>query len=133
MNTTVHEYFPVVLMCDDVRKETNKKRTIVGSYGGDVLVQHFPASLPIAFYMHFVPQSTEAINVELFISVDDDPLANAKATLSNHKAGDAIAIDLPQTFVQFTKPAVVKLEASIENGPKLLLISKRIHQGEVTG
>ena len=97
--------FPVVIVCDDIRKEINRKRTIVGAYSSDIIVDRFPASFPISFYLHFLPTSDDPVDIEFFYSVEGESLATAKAKLTGLKAGDPAGLDLPQTFFPWPNQA----------------------------
>lgn len=41
-----------VIICDDVRQETNGKSILIGVHAGDILVPNFPAVFPLALWIN---------------------------------------------------------------------------------
>jgi hypothetical protein len=121
--------FPVVLLCDDIRKEVGNKRTIVGAFSGDVLIETFPAVIPLAIYLVYRTHSSDEIAMEFEYMLDERPLVKIAATLRKHggSSEDAV-VDLPKLFLTFENPGNFVVNVSV-NGKRHRILSKKIMQG----
>jgi hypothetical protein len=127
-NNSLRE-FPVVLLCDDIRKEVGNKRTVVGVFSGDVLVGSFPAVFPVAIYLHHRAHSTDEINMEFEYLLDEKSIVKMTATLIKQKgSSDDTVVDLPKVFLTFERPGNFNVDVSID-GKRHRILSKKIMRG----
>jgi hypothetical protein len=108
-----------VVVCDDVRRESNGKALIIGAYVGDIVLPSVPLTLSLAFY--FLGKGIEPGNgtVELRIehtrSKEPMGLATARAVVHNVPAGTSTALVLPGIPFEFDQPTELLISV-LEDG-----------------
>lgn len=123
--------FRNVILCEDVRYEIGNKKTIVGTFSGDIIVSEFPAALQIGVYMEYLPdQKHESEEITVAMWQDDKRFGGGEIHI-DAKKNETATIVLPRIIVRFEKECTFRIEASVDGGPSFDLLSKRIFKGEV--
>ena len=119
--------FRNVILCDDIRDEMGNKKSLMGVYSGDILVQNFPAAVQIAFYVDYVPAEDEAgeIPVQFRITQDGAEIAKAQIQAKIDK-GPTVTLIIPKGVASFDKASTLGLYGKVYDEPEVMLLTKRI-------
>jgi len=106
------EQFRNAILCEDVREEIGNKKSLVGVFGGDVLVAHFPAQIKVAFYVEYLPgaDDTSELNFELMLG-GIQAAHGALAIPPDRK--DTVTMVIPQGFIRMEKPGDIVLQVGV--------------------
>jgi hypothetical protein len=119
--------FRNVVLCDDVRDEIGNKKSLMGVFSGDIIVQELPATIPIAIYLEFVPvDPTKSFELSIKLSVDSDEIAKANIPVVLNPGSSNASIILPKGLVRFDKESTFKVTAKIDDELEVELVSKKI-------
>lgn len=120
------------ILCDDIREEVGNKLSLMGIFGGDILVGEFPAQIQLAIFMQYLPSADEedgpcTIEVELF--QDDSRMVRGKieANITNRQPANIL---LPKAMGFFEKECIFKVVVSIEGETKEVLV-KRLSKTDI--
>ena len=120
---SAHKFLNVVA-CDDVRDEVGNKKSLMGAFAGDLLVQTFPAQVQIAVYIQFQPDASRTANVlKIRLYVEDEQLIEGTMTVT--PTDRPAAVVLPKGVVTFDKPSTFRVTASVDDGEFEELLSFR--------
>ena len=121
--------FRNVILCEDIREEAGNKKSLMGVFGGDVTVPHFPAAIRIAFYAEYtVPQEAGAHNLEFAIIIGE--VVAAKGKLGIPAGNNVATLIIPQAIAQFEKEGELILQFGIGDDLVDILRKKVMLQGQ---
>lgn len=104
--------FRNVSMCEDVREEVGNKKSLMGVFSGDVVVQELPARLKIAFYAEYIPDQGAGLHeFEFSIRVGSKEAASGKISVNSPRSEVATLI-LPQGIASIPTPCDIVLNVS---------------------
>lgn len=135
--------------CDDIRQELGGKLTLVGVYGGSLLVPSFPVILPKLCLVLQIVTSADSPLKELKIRVrkDESIIAEGELEVGDLQAGfEAVATDSDETAaeadsrfiisahfvfspIKFDEPGAIRVRVETENG-ELKANALRIRQAK---
>lgn len=106
--------FGAVLICDDVRRDTNNKDIIIGVYSADIVISSVPAWLTLSFYLEYLPTETGEQECEIRFGLSGAGLVGANIKLN---APELSPISMPMTGIQMLveKETELAIEASFDN------------------
>ena len=90
-----------VVLCDDVRQETNGKLILIGVYIHSVLVADFPAKLILTMWVEIKPNETGKFPAKFRVIKDDESVllrGETKITIDNLDPTTALFPRLPLEF-----------------------------------
>ena len=122
--------FGTVLLCDDVRREINNKRSIMGNFSGDVLVSAFPAEIPLSFYIEYLPTG-EDVDIGLEIQLGTKKSIRFNTKIEKVPRGQVAVFDGFKIMLKVENKTELKLYAVI-NKKRRLLLRKKIAVGQLT-
>lgn len=116
----LHINFCVV--CEDIRREINKKVSLIGVYSSDILVKAFPANIALSFFVMASPQSKGEFEAEFRLV--SKPLGNrAKreivkmtTSLEVNDPSQRLGIPIPRLGLSFKEDEVVGLQYRTPGG-----------------
>ena len=74
--------FDAVIICEDVRQESNGKEILIGVYSGGVVAQNFPAHIALTVYLQFISRDKGKVQLDIRIMLNDQSiLIDAQAEL----------------------------------------------------
>lgn len=120
-----NKFFNVIL-CEDVREEVGNKKSIMGVFGGDVLVSKTPATVQIAFYMQYLPGGDEKDEIEIQFRIMTDEEELLKARLRAPTKAPPLTLVIPRGLATFDKECALRLLVTVDGGDEVELLSKRI-------
>lgn len=129
------ENFRNVVACDDIRDEIGNKQSLMGVFGGDIIVAQLPAAINFALYLQYMPSDDdEDGDVVVHIELWRDDISMAKAEIEMHIREHAPAtILLPRALAAFEKECTFKVTVAIADGPQKIILQKKIMLGEIVG
>lgn len=106
--------FGAVLVCDDVRRDTNNKDILIGVYSADIIVSAVPNWLTLAFYLEYLPTEIGDQELELRFGLTASGLAGAHAKIHTD---DLSPIAMPMAGLQMLveKETELVIEVSFDN------------------
>ena len=125
-------HFRNIIVCEDVREELGNKKSLMGVFGGDIVVLEFPVTLQLAFYIEYVPDSSDTnteISFEFRMLMDDQELVKGKAVFQTSPPGNVAGITLPKGLANFDKECRFRLLVTEAGKSEIELVSKRILRG----
>jgi hypothetical protein len=120
--------FHNVILCEDIRDEVGNKKSLMGVFSGDIVVQGFPAQVQFAIYLEYIADNTESEATFEFRLMDGEKQmakGNGVASLLDHRHA---VIVIPRGLAIFTAETTLRLLMSIEGKPETQILSKRILQ-----
>jgi hypothetical protein len=118
-----------VIVCDDVREEKGNKKSLMGVFGGDVLVPEFPAQIQLAIFFQYLRASNESgpTLIEFRLLQDEDEIAHGRIEANVHDTQPATVV-LPKAMIGFEKQTAFRMLASVSGGPEEEILNKKIRQ-----
>lgn len=106
--------FGAVLICDDVRRDTNNKDIIIGVYSADIVISSVPNWLSISLYLEYMPSEMGEQEMTIRFGMDDAGLMGADIKFS---VDSLTAVALPLTGIQMLvqKEAEFLIEVSFDD------------------
>lgn len=119
------------LACEYVGQGSFFKHTLVNMYtSGDIIVQSFPALIPIAFYIEIEVNFSGTHEIEAQVIYGKKVIAKLTAEFE-FEEGKLGLITLPQLPVRLDGPSEIKVTAKSAEIKTTTLIKKRFVQGEI--
>lgn len=111
------------ILCDDIREEKGNKLSLMGMYGGDVIVNDFPSILPkLCLFVQLIQLQT-LLSKEINVTVHAPQTSEIKMTLAppNAKIGHNVILGIQITPFRFNAPgeALIELREANSKGPFL--------------
>jgi hypothetical protein len=120
------------IACEYVALGNANKHTLVNVYGGGILVQNFPATFPVAFYIEVTSSIESGTPIKLEVQLNRKTLAEAVSELPPLPEGtDSFVIALPAIPIVVEKPTEIRIVASAEGHRRMTLFSKQIRQAQL--
>src|SRR5437016_351670 len=91
--------FRNVIACEDVREEVGNKKSLMGVYGGDIIVSEIPAQIWLAFYIEKLP-SEPGMAEELAVEIKQNEKIAGKVGIHVDPFETATLV-LPRALVRF--------------------------------
>ncbi|HET9244674.1 MAG TPA: hypothetical protein VFO15_02615 [Xanthobacteraceae bacterium] len=132
MNDT-KDKFRNVILCEDIRDEVGAKRSLMGVFGGDIVVQSLPAQIQIAAYIEYIPDVSngERVTFDIRMMRDDTEMMKAHA-VAPMEHGKPATLILPRGLATFEKNCTLRLLIAVNGGAEIEILSKRIQQGPIS-
>ena len=121
--------FRNAIVCEDIREETGNKKSLMGVFGGDVTVPHFPAHIRIAFYVEYSPPPEGSAHVLEFVLLVDENIA-AKGKVEVPAGTNLATLVIPQGIAQFDKEGEFALQFGMGDDLVEILRKKILLQGQ---
>jgi hypothetical protein len=119
--------FESVILCEDVRDEVGNKKSLMGVISGDLIVSSFPATLPIAVFLVYQPNTDRDCEALFEFRIMQDQTEIVKAEINSQiPAGQIANLILPKALMGVEKEVVFRLLVSVDKGPEEEIIKKRI-------
>src|SRR5271166_2125054 len=121
--------FRNVILCEDIRDEVGRKKSLMGVMAGDILVPNFPTTIKIAVYMEYQTgdnDEQEKLSIEFRLLLQDDVELAKGGMTSNVPVGEAITFVLPQALMTVEKENAFRMVVSINKSPEREILSKKI-------
>jgi hypothetical protein len=124
--------FRNVIVCEDIREELGNKKSLMGIFPGDIVVQNLPATMQITFYIEYMPDSEDGENISFQFRLLENDQEFAKGGGTAPLVPKQIAtIVLPRGIITFDKECKLRLLVSVKTGLEQELLAKRIIKGEI--
>lgn len=95
------------IVCDEVRKEDNKKHLIIGVYPNNILVAKFPATLaPVLWTQIYLDQEKET-DIEYRVKQDDNKILVAGSGVVPKSPLQPATFTLPHAVLEIQKACVL--------------------------
>src|SRR5688500_4908101 len=94
--------FRNAILCEDVREELRNKKSLMGVFAGDVLVDKFPAQIRFALYVEYIPLRGRTVTVLIRLLQDEEELGTAE--MSVHGTHQPASLILPTVLARFDQP-----------------------------
>jgi hypothetical protein len=118
-----------VILCDDIREEIGNKKSLMGIFGGDVLVPRFPAQLRLAIFFQYLPEPNESgpTLIAFRLLQDEEEIAQGRieATVQDSQPAGFV---LPKAMIGFEKETALRMLASVNGGTEEEILNKKIRQ-----
>ena len=120
-------------MCEDVRDETGNKKSLMGVFGGDILVPNFPAAIQFAVYFQYIPKNEDPQQFEIKVRLLQGEVEVGKGRFGADRTElPILTMVLPRGIILFEKPTTLKLLAAVHDSPEVEILTKQIREGAVT-
>lgn len=119
------------ILCDQVRREDNKKHLLIGVYSGDVLVNQFPAKIALAAWIHGIAfdEGIHTLEIRYNVKSDDSPRKIPfHGVVEVHRSGEnpEFNITVPPMMLELDTPGTFCLDYRVSNGRWKNILRKRI-------
>lgn len=111
------------ILCDDIRRETNNKYSLMGVLQGDVLIASFPSQIGLAIFSEMEGPAGR-YQMELRLSGPGKQSAILDS-LIDHQSDGLIALATPRIDLLADKPGRFRVDVRIDGGKWVNLISKK--------
>jgi hypothetical protein len=122
-----------VILCEDIREEVGGKRSLMGIFAGDIIVQTLPAQIQLAAYIEYTPDASdgERATFDIRMMQDDIEMVRARADVSIER-GKVATLLLPRGLATFQKDCMFRLLIAVNGGEEVEAIAKRIQEGPIS-
>lgn len=116
-----------VILCEDVRDETGKKKSLMGVLAGDIIVGEFPATISLAVYFEYVPDDSDGseFSADFSLMIDSDVIARGAISAPIEK-GNIVTMVLPRGLVMIQKPSTFRIMLGVKDHAEFELLAKKI-------
>jgi hypothetical protein len=111
-----------VIICDDIRQETNGKLTLVGCYSGSMVATAFPIITPLGVFVLLEPKKTKYEKVSLLMKSPDGTevkLGDYSAGFTDLRYPGSLSFKFPA--VPLSVEGVYQFYLSMDSEPQLVL------------
>lgn len=120
------------LVCDHIRIEKSNKLILIGVYGGEIIVEKFPALLSISFHCSFIVEGEEKINIEFEIHYPgDDSPRKAGISINVEKGTKHANINLPGVPLKIDESGEIYLKYRTTGSRWKKILSCGVRAGEI--
>lgn len=120
-----------VVVCEHIIEGKNNKHTLINTMAGDILVENFPANIPIAFYIELMSQEAGILAVDIKIMLGRKQIAGGEAEVPFKKNESAI-LALPTALLKVDAPTTLKVVLQWDGAKPVTLVTKTFSQGPVS-
>jgi hypothetical protein len=121
-----------IVICDDIRQETNGKHILIGVYGGNILVPEANFSLQLCMWIEFIATSCGTETMHIRVSYAKNVIVVMKAELEINEIGP-MAVATPGVPVQGASEGDVVIEISSDGQNWKEIKRKSVRKGAVAG
>ena len=121
--------FVNVIACEDVREEIRNKKSLMGVFGGDIVVEEIPAHIWISFYIEKVPEQPnvpETVAIE--VKHNEKTVGNVTLTF---EAPEVATLVMGRALMGVQEECILSLTAAVNGGEAEEILSKSVKKGEV--
>ena len=123
----------VGLACEYIANGQFGKYNLVNMYPtGDIIVQSFPAIVPMAFYIELDANFSGEFEIQIEILLGKKLVVKLGSSIQ-FEQGKLGLIALPQLPLELAAPSVLKVVAKVEDIKPTTLIQKRFIHGQIAG
>lgn len=120
-----------VIVCEHIVEGLGGKHTLINVMAGTILVERFPAKIPIAFYLEFISPEEHLMTANIDIRLGRKSIASGSAEVQ-FKENESSVVSLPTALMTVDEPTKLRvLLGWNEEKPKTLL-TKTFNQGPVS-
>jgi hypothetical protein len=101
------------IACEYVASGAYGKHNLVNVYAGDILVEHFPARIPLAFYIELMPDRGLPKSIDIAVTENRKKRLELNVDVEFPEGHPGLLI-LPQMALAMNKDTEVRLVASGE-------------------
>jgi len=116
-----------VIVCDDIREEVGGKHSLMGVFGGDIVLNELPGSIFLAFYMQYFPDpdEQEKMSFAVRLLLNEEQLVSGKFEVdpTKHKT---INLVLPRALVTFEKECDLRMLVKVQDADEGEVARKRV-------
>lgn len=127
----MHDYTVTsAILCEFCRSELGGKTTLIGVLSGDIVVEQFPASFPVAAYLE-VRNIPEGLHSVRFRITTGEQSMDLEAQVEVR--GEYGAFPLPTTPIELKDQAQLQVQFSLDQEDWVTVISRRVVTLETLG
>ncbi len=116
-----------VILCEDIRDEIGNKKSLMGVMAGDILVGEFPATLSVASYLEYVPDSEDGSEFSAeFRLLKGDSLLISGEIRAPIEPGKIVQLILPRGLAIFDAETSLRMLVSVKGGAEFEVFNKKI-------
>lgn len=116
MSAKVEPGIKTVLFCEEVRQEKSNKYIILGVFNGLIIVNHLPATVPIALYLEYFPVPLGKFTIGLRISGPGKGSFEMAIEANVHDASRPLVLPTPRFEVTLECEGDLLVEVKFEGG-----------------
>ena len=125
--------FRNIIVCEDIRDEVGNKKSLMGVLSGDILVPTFPATVQIAVFFEYLPDSDDGDHLSIGFRLlrGDGEIANGgmQAIVAPKQTASFV---LPRALITFENETTFKMLASVNGRPEEEILSRKIGKAPPT-
>ena len=111
------------VVCEHCIEGKSNKHTLINTMAGDILVEKFPANLPIAFYIEFTSSEAGHANADIKIMLGRKKVAGGSASILFNESKIAV-LAVPSALLVVDAPTTIKLIIQWEGNKPATVVSK---------
>lgn len=118
-----------VMACEHISMGDRGKHILVNVYSGDIKVQDFPATFPMAFYIELLDDGSAERRLSIDVLIGDQAAAKAEIDVDKIMPGSVGLIVLPAIRMEFPNETKLRLVASCKGYRKTEILNKSVSKG----
>jgi hypothetical protein len=122
------------LICEDARKDLNRKDILIGVYSGNISVKKFPAALSIVVWMNLLVEGLGSRVIEVrIIGPNKKPLIAGDLNIDKKEPNknDTISTSTPHALFTLDEPGTLRFQIKTPAGRWKDVVTKEvIHRPE---
>ncbi len=119
-----------VVVCDDIRQETNGKQILIGVYANDIRVPAMPFSIPLSVWIEYPTNKIGADTVYVKLSYTTGFSASVKVEIQVNEIGTMV-LAMPPLLVSGATDGELVVEASRDGTAWEEIKRKAIRRGPI--
>jgi len=124
------QHFNIInrIVCEEIRQEKSNKFILLGVFSGDILVEKFPADVPLSLFLEGKVDSQDEGVLHIRFSGPGDGSALMSVHYKPHESG-LVALPTPRFTVTMEKPGTFKVELSEDQKTWETVVEKEVILG----
>lgn len=119
-----------VVICDDIRQETNGKQILIGVYGNAVIVPSMPFSIPLCAWIEYQTREIGVDTVHVRLSYTTGFSVSVRIDIQIHEAG-TLGLAIPPVLVSGAADGELVIELSRNGATWREIKRKPIRRGQI--
>jgi hypothetical protein len=119
-----------VVICDDIRQETNGKQILIGVYGSAILVPAMPFSIPLCTWIEYTTRNIGIETVHVKLSYTTGFSASVRVDIQVHEIG-TLGLAMPPLPVSGSTDGELVVEISRDGTAWREIKRKAIRRGQI--
>jgi len=121
------ERFRNIILCEDIREEAGNKKSLMGVLAGDIIVPAFPATLSVAVYFEYLPDTDDGdeFAIDFRLWQDDEELAVGEVR-APIQPGKVVTLVLPRALSVFERAKTFRMTVKGQSGEEFELLNKKV-------